>query len=178
MKRKTRFLGIECGRCGGRERYVVSHSCTACKAEQSRARRIAADKARKAAGTSQTYRGAKCPRGHRVRFRATGKCVACDRAGYYAHNEHRTRKAEVSKRARTPNRKRAMARGDRHYEGSPCVRGHTQRFTRDGSCVECKRTYFGRAPRAVKDRALKRQREHDRRAYRALKVLRELGIPL
>jgi hypothetical protein len=178
MKRKTRFLGIECGRCGGRERYVVSHSCTACKAEQTRARRIAADNARKAAGTSQTYRGAKCPRGHRVRFRATGKCVACDRASYRASNQHRTPLAEVSKRARTPNRKKALAKGARYYEGGECRRGHTLRFTRDGSCVECKRTYFGRAPRAVKDRALRRQRENDRRAYRALKVLQELGIPL
>jgi hypothetical protein len=114
MKKPARFLGVECRRCGGRERYAADHSCVACKADQSRARRIAADKARKAAGTSQTYRGARCPRGHRLRFRATGKCVACDRAAYRARNQHRTPLAEVHKRARTPNRKKALAKGARY----------------------------------------------------------------
>jgi hypothetical protein len=179
MRNPSRFLGVPCSRCGGVERYVSDHACVACKLEQSKARRIAATTARKAAGTSRTYRGKVCRAcGRRLRFRATSKCVACDRAGYRARNQHRTPLAEVHKQARTPNRKRALARGDRYYEGSPCVRGHTQRFTRDGSCRICKATYLSRAPRAVKDRALKRQRDYDRRAARALRTLQALGLQI
>jgi hypothetical protein len=173
------FLGV-CRRHGpGVEHFISDRSCCACRFEQTKARRIASRKMRMSAGSSRKYRGKACRAcGHRLRHRATGRCVRCEQQDYYRLNSHRTRKAEVSKQARTPNRKRALARGDRYYEGSACVRGHTQRFTRDGSCVECKRTYFARAPRAVVDRARKRQREADRRAYRALKVLQELGIPL
>jgi len=174
-----RFLGSPCGRCGGIERYVVDHSCCSCKNEQAKARRIAATKVRNAAGTSQTYRGAECPRGHRLRLRSNGNCVQCSRAAYRAANMHRTPQAEVSKRARTPNRKKALARGDRFYDGSACSKcGHTQRFTQDGSCRTCKATHYQRMTRAAKDRQLERQRGYDRRAYRALRVLRELGIPL
>jgi hypothetical protein len=174
-KPPTIILGSPCRRCGGTERYR-DRGCVRCKLEQSSARRIASAKERKASGTSQTYRGRKCPRGHRLRFRSNGKCVACDRAAYRRANKHRTPQAEVAKRARTPNRKRAMAKGARFYRGSPCLRGHDGlRFTQDGTCVECSRTYRARAPRAVKERALKRQRERDRRACRALRVLQDSG---
>jgi hypothetical protein len=175
-----RFLGAPCGRCGGIERYVVDHSCCSCKAEQSRTRQAAAKAARQAAGTSKTYRGQKCRVcGNRLRSRATAKCVRCDRAGYRARNAHRTPLAEIHKQARTPNRKKALARGDRYYEGSPCSKcGHTQRFTRDGSCRTCRASHYQRMTPAARDRQLERQRNSDRRAYRALRVLQELGIPL
>lgn len=180
MRRKTRFLSsTSCARCGGIERYVSDHGCVRCKLEQSKARRIAATRSRKAAGRSRTFRGAECPRGHRLRFRSNGSCVECSRAAYRAANAHRTPQAEVSKRARTPNRKRALARGDRFYEGSACSKcGHAQRFTQDGSCRFCKSTHYQRLTCAAKDRQLERQRNYDRRAYRALRVLQELGIPL
>jgi hypothetical protein len=174
-----RFLGAPCHRCGGTERYVSDHACVRCKNEQAKARRIATTKARKASGTSHTFRGTECPRGHRIRFRSNGNCVECSRAAYRVANAHRTPQAEVSKQARTPNRKRALARGDRFYEGSPCSKcGNTRRFSRDGSCRFCKATHYQRLSRAAKDRQLERQRNSDRRAYRALRVLQELGIPL
>jgi hypothetical protein len=175
-----RFLGSPCGRCGNIERFRSDHSCCSCKLEQSKARRIAATKARMAAGKSKIYAGRKCRVcGNRARFRATAKCVRCDRAGYRARNQHRTPMTVIQKQARTPNRKRALARGDRFYDGSACSRcGHTRRFSQDGSCRFCKATHYRRMTRAAKDRQLERQRGYDRRAYRALRVLQELGIPL
>jgi hypothetical protein len=175
-----RFLGVPCHGCGGIERYVSDHACVRCKGEQSKARRIAATKARMASGSSKIFRGKKCRVcGERLRSRATGKCKTCDRALYRATNQHRTPLAVIHKQARTPNRKRALARGDRFYEGSACSRcGHTRRFAQDGSCRTCKATHYQRLSRAAKDRQLERQRNYDRRAYRALRVLQELGIPL
>jgi hypothetical protein len=95
-----RFLGVPCHCCGGIERYVSDHACVRCKLEQSKARRIATTKVRKAAGTSQTYRGAECPRGHRLRLRSNGNCVACSRAVYRAANAHRTPQAHCCHRHR------------------------------------------------------------------------------
>ena len=105
MNSRKRFLGALCSRCGGVERFRSDHSCVRCKLEQSKARRIAAAKARKSAGASKTFRGKPCQAcGRWLRFRATGKCVACDRAGYYARNGHRQR--------RTYPRRDALARGE------------------------------------------------------------------
>jgi hypothetical protein len=175
-----RFLGAPCGRCGSIERFRSDHSCCSCKAEQSKARQTAAKAARQTSGTSKTYRGRKCRVcGNQLRSRATAKCICCDRAGYRARNQHRTPQAIIHKQARTQARKRALRAGRRYYTGSPCIRGHNGlRFTQDGGCVACRRTYLGRMSRAQKDRLLERQRNYDRRAARALRVIKELGLSL
>jgi hypothetical protein len=98
---------------------------------------------------------------------------------YRVTNKHRTPKAQVVRKARTQARKAALKSGAKYYTGSKCVRGHSGlRFTRDGGCVECKSSHFSRLTRAQKDRQLARQRRHDQRAAKALKVLEQLGIAL
>ena len=46
----------------------------------------------------------------------------------------------MSRKPNTDNlaaRQAAFEREDVHYEGMPCPKGHTKRYTRTGTCVEC-----------------------------------------
>lgn len=168
-----RFLGALCGRCGGIERYVSDHACVVCKLEQSKARRIATAKARKAAGSSKRYRGKPCQTcGRRLRFRATGKCVACDRAGYYARNGHRQR--------RTYPRRDALAKGERTYVGKPCPHGHDgTRYAISGCCIECVRAMSQRRlTEEGRAHVRKLERARERRKTLALRTCIALGIPI
>ena len=42
-------------------------------------------------------------------------------------------------------RQQAKERGDKYYEGQPCVQNKehgTKRYTCEGKCVECKKKYY------------------------------------
>jgi hypothetical protein len=171
--RRSRFLGVPCSRCGGVERYVSDHACVVCKLEQSKARRIAATKARKAAGTSKTYRGKACRAcGSRIRLRSNARCLACSRDDYRRANQHRQR--------RTYPRREALAQGRRVYIGKPCPHGHDgTRYAISGCCIECVKA-MGRRRLTKKGRAHVREleRARERRRTLAVQTCEALGIPI
>jgi hypothetical protein len=65
-------------------------------------------------------------------------------AAMSAHIRDRSQSPErATKRGRRPNlinqvaQQAAHAAGEIHYNGMPCPKGHTKRYTRTGTCVEC-----------------------------------------
>jgi hypothetical protein len=77
-------------------------------------------------------------------------------------------------------RKRAKARGAPFYNtGRPCLNGHmSRRRTSSGICVACEKYYRDHRSPAYRKRARKGARERNRRAYRAMRVLQHLGVPI
>jgi hypothetical protein len=126
----------------------------------------------------QTYVGKPCRKGHRVRYVADKRCVRCRRAALKAFYERAMegRKPERWQLAR----KRAKARGLPFYDTKrPCMNGHlSQRRTSSGICLSCEKYYRDHRSPAHKDRARKGARERNRRAYRAMRVLQHLGVPI
>jgi hypothetical protein len=179
MNPKAHFVGRPCARGHYGVSYKFDRTCVTCTRERIRAQR-ARTKPRKHAAKSDE-KSARGITGNRATFIQSLAACDIDRAGIASPapgcgSKHGAR-PPGSRAFRSDAGDEAGAERDT-TKSSPCIRDDGTRFTRDGGCVECKRSYLSRMSRAAKDWLLERQRNYDRRAARALRVLQELGIPL
>jgi hypothetical protein len=123
------------------------------------------------------FRGAVCKRNPEhgdLRYRSDNSCVVCSRER--VRKSARARGHKPTGKHRTKARKRAIRAGKNIYLGSPCrICGERLRYL-SGSCVACKRRERERETPAARARRLKRGSDYGKRAVRALKVLKELGM--
>jgi hypothetical protein len=126
----------------------------------------------------ETFVGRPCRRGHRVRYVADERCVACRREALKKFYE-RAMAGRMPERWQLA-RKRAKARGAAFYStGRPCLNGHmSRRRTSNGICLECKRYWRSHKSASQRAKDRKRQLAYNRRTARALRVLTHLGAPI
>lgn len=91
------------------------------------------------AGLKRFFTGNPCLHGHVVeRKTSDGSCVECNRVKWTKGNQKR-RKPPRPKSPRTKAREQGLVT---YYTGVPCDEGHdVDRYTKNGSCVECRRLY-------------------------------------
>jgi hypothetical protein len=174
MLPSTQYHGKVCRRCGGDVRFKSDDSCLQCRRNQVRKARAAGRRPRK----NNVYAGGLPCRHHGrvLRYKSNDQCVLCVKETYRRLNAHRVPQAEVGRKAKTSNRKRAITQGRSRYRGSPCkVCGRTLRYI-SGSCVWCKNRAHETPDQ--RERRLARARSYRLQCVRARKVLKELGLEL
>jgi hypothetical protein len=131
------------------------------------------------------YMGKPCSRGHSgERYLSSRKCCECQREQLHAAYRAFQKRRGLTKPERAAlARDKARAVGKLFFFGQPCRKaGHNgKRHTSTGACWYCgwaRRPSLRTLPRKDHEHILRLQRERGRRATRALRVLRELGLRL
>lgn len=102
--------------------------------------------------------GKPCPNGHGgVRYTRGGRCMTCTKEANAVRLGYQTSGAVRTRRRICDAAKSAAAAGEITYIGTACPKGHTERWTTSGNCVECG--------------ALARARDADLRAWQRRKAL-------
>jgi hypothetical protein len=84
--------------------------------------------------------GKGCPKGHgSVRYTRGGRCMVCTKEANAVRLGYQTSGAVRSRRKVCEAAKRAADAGEITYVGTVCPKGHTERWTTSGNCVECGR---------------------------------------
>jgi hypothetical protein len=111
-----------------------------------------------------------------LRYRSDNSCVVCSRER--VKRSARRRGHRPTGRHRTQARKRAIKAGRNTYLGTACKVCKNRRRYLSGSCVACKRREREAETPLQRARRLKRVSDYGKRAVRALKILKELGLVL
>jgi hypothetical protein len=122
------------------------------------------------------YRGKKCITcGNRMRYRSNNCCTLC----HVQHNERYRRRLGQQPRDqwRLTVRKEAVERGDKFYDGRPCVRcGNVKRYSRNSECYNCAQLRELTPRRIELRRKARNKRYHAaQNALRAQKFILGLG---
>jgi hypothetical protein len=139
--------------------------------------------------------GHPCPRGHSryladgrycaERYRSDSRCCECAKLKQERYEAAlKKRRGPTKRQLVVLARKKARQAGRTFYWGANCKYGHSgKRIVSTRACAhpDCIARYrhppLHTLPRREHERILKMARDRDRQARRAVKILRELGLP-